>query len=451
MTIALRRILYVTFALVFFLLAPALVLYTAGYRYDWSRRKILLTGSLVVKTFPSDASVFLNNKQVAKKTPLRENNLLPNAYAVSARKPGYQPWDKKLEIYPGQTTFVENIILWPENAQRITLVKGTISIFTVSKDESKIIYQEKNAVKLLNMLNKKISDLIILPTAAVAAFTWSDNGQKMLVAQGDNYWVVDFAEQAKVTALSTLIAPPFNRPTFYPESSDLIMYIKNSRLFSFNLVTKKNKKIVSEKIVDYLWHQGNWFYVTQGTPTYLTFTSPSTKENKPPLFQLPPSSSYRFIAVINNYALIYQPETTTLYLFNLDPSQFNNTSYIIKQVSLWQLNGRKDKLLLASDFEVWTFDLKSYTSNIITRVSERINDIAWYKEDNYLLVQFSDRISMIENDHRDSRNQATLMANASVTQISLGDSGSFLYLLQQEQDKNALIRLKIAEFNRFPF
>ena len=62
MTLRTRRILYSFFIAIFVIAAPTLVLYTAGFRYDFEYNRIVETGSLVVKSYPQNASIYINGE-----------------------------------------------------------------------------------------------------------------------------------------------------------------------------------------------------------------------------------------------------------------------------------------------------------------------------------------------------------------------------------------------------
>lgn len=87
-----------------------------GYKIDWEKKKIFLTGAFYFKTSQSDALVFLNGKLVGKTDPLRKSitikNLLPKTYKIEIKKDGFFPWIKELEIKEGLILAKTQIILF---------------------------------------------------------------------------------------------------------------------------------------------------------------------------------------------------------------------------------------------------------------------------------------------------------------------------------------------------
>ncbi|MFH0780181.1 MAG: hypothetical protein V1928_05025, partial [Parcubacteria group bacterium] len=65
MNINLRRGIAIGLIVLFLVAAPILILYTAGYRYNFKKNQVQKTGALVISTAPSGAEVTLNNEPLA--------------------------------------------------------------------------------------------------------------------------------------------------------------------------------------------------------------------------------------------------------------------------------------------------------------------------------------------------------------------------------------------------
>ena len=66
-----RRLLSWTFIVAFFVIAPAIIFTTAGYRYNFSKKRFERTGVLVVESRPTGASVTLGGEPQKGSTPAR--------------------------------------------------------------------------------------------------------------------------------------------------------------------------------------------------------------------------------------------------------------------------------------------------------------------------------------------------------------------------------------------
>src|SRR3989344_5261762 len=124
MTVAQRRIVYIFFFLLFFIIAPLLLLYASGYRWDLTSWRISKVGALYIKTCPSGARVSRDNQYTKCKTPTQIVNMPAGKHSIVVVKDDYQPWSKELRIEAGKTTFVEDIVLFKQNFERLTLGAG---------------------------------------------------------------------------------------------------------------------------------------------------------------------------------------------------------------------------------------------------------------------------------------------------------------------------------------
>ncbi len=97
---------------VFFVAAPLILLYTAGFRYSFSERQIKRTGVLNIDATPTDTVVTLNNVKQKNKLPLYLPNRAPGTYKIILSKPGYKSWEKDIVIASNQTTYIKDVTLF---------------------------------------------------------------------------------------------------------------------------------------------------------------------------------------------------------------------------------------------------------------------------------------------------------------------------------------------------
>ena len=148
MTKKTRKILFFGCAILFVLFAPLAIIYSQGYRINFSpgegEKIITQTGGLFLKIQPRQAKVYIDGK-------LKENtdfffgsllveNLLPGKYAIEVRKEGYSSWQKTLEIKEKTVTEAKDIVLFPENPGIETLAEN-IQDFWFSPDQKKLIFK----------------------------------------------------------------------------------------------------------------------------------------------------------------------------------------------------------------------------------------------------------------------------------------------------------------------
>ena len=114
-----RKLVFISFISLFVVLTPLLILYSLGYRYDFSTNNVEKNGAFYIKSYPKGANIYIDNIDTEEKTPRQVTNIKPGLYNLEIKKEKYVPWNKQLYIYPGETTFVEDIVLFLENQEMI--------------------------------------------------------------------------------------------------------------------------------------------------------------------------------------------------------------------------------------------------------------------------------------------------------------------------------------------
>lgn len=107
-----RRAIMIFLFIIFFIASPIIILYTAGYRYNFSTNEIKETGVLSIDAKPRNAIVYLNEVLLDKKIPIHLPNRAPGTYKIKISTPGYQDWVKDITIESKQTTYIKNITLF---------------------------------------------------------------------------------------------------------------------------------------------------------------------------------------------------------------------------------------------------------------------------------------------------------------------------------------------------
>ena len=149
MTKRTRTILFLALGAIFFLLAPAMILYSQGYRFNWDEKQFSKVGAFYLSIIPTRAEVLVNEKSIGKTARVLGTTLTkdfsPGIYSVRVQKDGYHSWEKRLEIFPKQVTEVKHITLLPANPA-----------FVVLQDNVRAIWIGPNKIEaLLQKMNPK--------------------------------------------------------------------------------------------------------------------------------------------------------------------------------------------------------------------------------------------------------------------------------------------------------
>jgi len=116
-----RRILPWLFFLIFLAVAPVLLLYTAGYRYNAKKNQLERNGTLIVDSTPSGATIFIDGHTTHETSPVTFLNMAPGWHRLELKKPGFHPWKKTMEVRAEQVSFANDIWLWREHTPSLVL------------------------------------------------------------------------------------------------------------------------------------------------------------------------------------------------------------------------------------------------------------------------------------------------------------------------------------------
>lgn len=185
-----RRGIMVSLILTFFILAPALIFYTAGYRYNFATHQIEQTGVISIDAQPRDVEVTLDTITFEKKMPLRITNIRPGAYHLTMSKEGFHTWEKDIRVTSRQTTYIRDVLL-PRIARPEPLIfeewdEGqNIETVLPSPDGRYIIIvttkQEMYEVFLFDTDRQRLTLLIRTLPQKLPIISWSPTGRVVFI------------------------------------------------------------------------------------------------------------------------------------------------------------------------------------------------------------------------------------------------------------------------------
>jgi len=167
---------------VFCIVTPVLILFTAGYRYDWSEKRLVTTGVLSIDITPKDAAVFVNDIRIEKDVPIRLTNLTPNNYHIRIEKFGFHVWEKDMTVQSNQTTYIRDISLLEQSTPTLVLAEQNTPSFSASGIFAAI--QHPEAFIIFNIQGTDQTPIFSIPTTQETAvsFSWSPYDDYIYIA-----------------------------------------------------------------------------------------------------------------------------------------------------------------------------------------------------------------------------------------------------------------------------
>ncbi len=429
MTLRLRRALYIFVFLLFFTIAPALIFYATGNRYDFARHEITKVGALYIKSFPSGSPILIDGKKTGKKTPNRILNILPGMHTIQVARDGYMPWQKQLEIGPAETTFVRDIVLFQKQQLSTQLSTGGDQFILTDSENAYAYLDASQGLHLTSLISE--SDYQIstdpLPDTILAINPAADS---ILFAKGSLWYKVDvntektvLVSQRPLTA-SKIIWDPFNR--------DIVWLVRNGQLDTLNLLTGTSEQRLPT-VDDFSFDGAHLITLTAAKDG--THIIVYARDTLTLLWQYTIQTKEKLhIAAVNNNGLITCTGDGTVWL--VDPAANDVQDFDATYIA-W----RNERLLFATDFEVSYYNHMTKNTQLIDRSSEKIQSIAWHPSGSYFLVQKSGSFSLVELDDRDVRNSIPIDIHASdESHLVFNKKGSKIFIM--EPTKNTILTIQ---------
>ncbi len=140
-----RKLLPWAYAVLFFLVAPLLLFYTAGYRYNTKKAAIEKHGTLIIDSTPSGASITLDGQPAVDTTPATFQELVPGWHAVRVERSGYTAWEKSLEVRAERATFADRIHLFRSAPLTQLVHEGNVQALAANTDRDTLFALEYNS------------------------------------------------------------------------------------------------------------------------------------------------------------------------------------------------------------------------------------------------------------------------------------------------------------------
>jgi len=439
-----RTILFLSFLILFLVVATLTVFYSLGWRFDWKTRKITQPGIFYFKVWPRSVQIYLDGK-LEEKTDFffgstLVENLLSKEYKVEIKKEGFHTWEKTLEIRKREVTEAKNIVLIPKNPN-FTIITNKVNDFFFSPDGKKIILKNSGWSLKLFEIDKNVKSHLIdekdISKEEIQIFDlkFSPDSSKVLLELGlkekISYYLLDINESPAVLFSLDFLDSP-EKLYFLPKNSQKLFVFKEKELRELNLSTKEISSPVLEDIITLTISYNDIYYLNNSGFIFKNNLSFNQEErlNITP-FSIKEETEYE-ITVLNSY--LFLQEDNTLYLFDRDKKSFEKFFESIKD---FKFSYDSQKMVYLNNYEIWVLFLeKKYEQPqkeakeklFITRFSEKIDNIFWYTS-HYLIFNTGNKIKVVEIDDRDKINIVDL---AEFKEPKIFWSNKKLYVLSEE-------------------
>lgn len=247
MTHRFRKTLFWIFFIIFLVMTTGISLYATGYRLNFSDNiSLQRTGMLMIASDPKGAKIELKNlsrekysQQLNKKlanitTPAKVKNLLPGDYEATFQLDGYWPIIKKINIKPGEASYLEDITLFKNNLP-LKIMSLDFQEMELSQDEEHLIL--KGDKKIISLKTEQEENIALSEEQATSS-----------------------PEEAKLIEKEQI-------KEYDKSNAQEIFYTNGLEIYKLNIQNGEKTLIarLSQKIEKVIWHQDG--YLIYSTPS----------------------------------------------------------------------------------------------------------------------------------------------------------------------------------------
>ncbi|MFP4514718.1 MAG: PEGA domain-containing protein [Parcubacteria group bacterium] len=403
MNAKIRARLFYIFIFFFVVITMFTSLYATGYRFNltWPLEFegiLIKTGTLQIKTEPKGVKVFLDKStknifsntakiQGQATTPVKIRNLLPGEYKLSLKEQGYWTWEKKINIEPGVFLYLDNITLFKKTLP-LNIYSTEVQDLYPSPDYKYAYLSQEQAIIDLKTENK-IGEI----DEKTDNVTWSQDSEKLIT----NNLIYDVRTNTVNTFSDDIEGDIDNFQC--SDDAKTISYQQEEIIKQYDVKKSEDNILISTKnnCQDFIIKNNKLIYIINNNKESQLIIN-NLDDDEKTIINLPLANNYQFINTDNKYLNILEKNHQTLYILD-DNSRYSHF--------LAKINNFKEgvwindyQLLYISDLEFFIHDLRINESELITRVSDKIDSLLWHDNKQYILYTSDSSLFAIDWTNR---------------------------------------------------
>jgi hypothetical protein len=388
-----RRILPWIFAISFVAMAPAVVFYTSGYRFDPKKGQVERNGTIIIDSTPKGATIEIDGRVYKEVTPVTLQDVTPGSHHFKITKDGYRSWEKNLTIQAEYVTFANQIHLLRNTQAALLAEAPEQQLFSAPDEQTVLAVEHATTSKLLihSMNGSEILQtktiLFTSPTVAMDS-AWSENGRFALLMERsfpERTWLIDAQAERPLELLPT---------GSYRWNENLLEGTDGSRQLSLRLPNGQWYEEPFEELFIDRW-ETHRLRKTSATDRGLVYVS----ADRPLEGFVLPTGNWTFWAVTPTNIMLRDGTNWLSLLLNDDTPDYHRargrlTAELVQKKIITEL--------LVSNNEVWSWDRRT-EPELLFRLSEPILKASWHEDGQDIYFATSKDLFSLNLDPRDGR------------------------------------------------
>ncbi len=409
------------------------------------------SGTISFKSNPQSVSASLNGAPSETNSLNRINNsfnisgLLPADYEIKISTPDFYAWEKKIDVHSGVSSEFWNVVLTRNNYEKTKYdeTAGIEKFFTSPKNRS-IAFTTNSGqnlfVKILELNNETITGDYDFPGWKLLAeekkenIEWSPEEdylsvpvEKKIIAENNNpqsispqnstqyaYYIIELASGDTLNLNDFLNKKEIRHVRWDPKEKGYLFFMEGNSLFRANVKDNSDVVLIADNAAVFDLSYSSVYYLQ--TPNKLIFkTSTDGKAEKTQITSKFPETNNSAIEKIILYdedRIAFLDQARNLFVYN----KGEHGEYFRKlgtEILEMHFSDDGKKLLFWSNNEISVYFIRDWTVqptrqendlNNITRYSEPLENIQWYKDYEHIIFSAGKYAKIIELDARDHRN-----------------------------------------------
>jgi hypothetical protein len=271
--VALRRIAFYIFVVLYLVICPLTILYAFGYTVQpGASRRIVRTGLISITSTPPGADVYLGRRRFTQRTPATIRGLLPGSYDVRLALRGHRTWEATVSVEEERATVLDHALLLPTPLRtRVDLAQAFTQILPLTGHRVMVLARGARLQDLvaydwraerawpIGMPSEGLGAARLVTTESVRGSEWLLlHGQS---AAGDHWlWCEPSRGEEVVEDLSALFLQRPGAAVWDARSARYVFAMANGRADRIDSISKQVSPRWAEQIegLDVL---GRWVYV----------------------------------------------------------------------------------------------------------------------------------------------------------------------------------------------
>lgn len=451
MSLKQRRLLFYSFILLFLLIAPFALLYATGRTINWSRFEIQKTGSMIIESEPSNATILLNNKrptlffnQILKrndtpKTDTRLTNLAPANYVLRLELAGYLPWERKTTVRANEVTHIGPIRLFKEAKPELQNILDQKQQILMSPDGRTVVSITDTSLSVIQIPEHKQFNVTIKNDNNSSIY-WSNNQEHFVL--NDTHIISRQGEIIVNLRDSLTFQPTFVR--WDSDNDNQIYYIEKNRLYRFIFISKKNELVMdintllkTGDLYDYKVDTNHVYFVIkkkQGAEIVVLYPGSPKKQTTTALSD----GTYHFISDAKNKVLLLETQKKDLYLLEQPLPLFFSPRVTLVARNYAVGSWNKNKVLYTTPFEIREWN--NNQENLISRFGEVIIGLGQLSKNNEILFATKDSIKIIPTSEQIFSQTVNLLSGVEISNVLIVNDDN-LYFLGNYNNQYGIFKL----------